>query len=187
MGNRSACLCDRFRARNVWALIASGHSQPLASRKLTPRKGCGVIRVSPSWRPRHRVAGLRSMVCRRCDRTKVRDLGYFRRQARRRVSVVTDGLLAGRFEVCGLDDNMLEHRDEILTLDHKFGHWCLSSWMIPMPRPPSTAVEGGIVRAFARIKMFEELMINVRKAVTSIIRLLQAYSAISDKFKITQG
>ena len=43
------------------------------------------------------------------------------------------------------------------------------------------------MRAFARIKMFEELMINVRKAVTSIIRLLQAYSAISDKFKITQG
>ena len=82
---------------------------------------------------------------------------------------------------------MLEHRDEILTLDHEFGHWCLSSWMIPMPRPPSTAVEGGIVRAFARIKMFEELMINVRKAVTSIIRLLQAYSVISDKFKITQG
>jgi len=41
------------------------------------------------------------------------------------------------------------------------------------------------VRAFARIKMFEELMINVRKAVTSIIRLLQVYSAISDKFKIT--
>jgi hypothetical protein len=33
--------------------------------------------------------------------------------------------------------------------------------------------------------MFEELMINVRKAVTSIIRLLQVYSAISDKFKIT--
>jgi hypothetical protein len=42
----------------------------------------------------------------------------------------------------GLDDDVLVHRDEILTLDHEFGHWSFSSWMIPMPQAPSTAVEG---------------------------------------------
>src|ERR1700756_3518294 len=39
------------------------------------------------------------------------------------VDTVTDGLLTGRFEVFDLDDDVLEHRDEILTLGFGQNLW----------------------------------------------------------------
>src|SRR5580693_3842700 len=39
------------------------------------------------------------------------------------INIVVDALLAGFFEVFGLDNHMLIHRDQVLALDHVFGHW----------------------------------------------------------------
>jgi hypothetical protein len=57
------------------------------------------------------------------------------------VDIVADAFLAGFFEVFRLDDDMLVHGDEILTLDYELGHRNFSCWMFPTPIALSTAVK----------------------------------------------
>jgi len=38
--------------------------------------------------------------------------------------------------------DMLIHRDQVLALNDVLGHWIFSSWMLPTPKAPSTALDG---------------------------------------------
>src|SRR5262249_7835625 len=61
---------------------------------------------------------------------------------------------AGLFEVLGLDDNMLIHWNEVLALDHEFGHWIFSCWIFQRPYP-CQLLSAGVVNGSVAPKRLE--------------------------------
>src|SRR5262249_49607390 len=70
------------------------------------------------------------------------------------VDIIADTFHAGLFEVLGLDDNMLIHWNEVLALDHEFGHWIFSCWIFQRPYP-CQLLSAGVVNGSVAPKRLE--------------------------------
>ena len=65
------------------------------------------------------------------------------------VDIVADGFLACLFEVFGFNDDVLVHRNEVLALDNKFGHWMFCYWIFQRPSPCQLLSAGAVMGQLA--------------------------------------